>query len=121
MSCVQLGDTFYWKEGGHLWIVISDPAAPAGEFIIVNLTTDIFRAGRECVLQPNDHQWISEETYVSFGDAKRLGAKEELNLAQQLTLGTIKRHSPMNAVVLRKIVVAGKQTKAMAEEDKALL
>lgn len=73
---IQLGDTFYWKDGGHLWVVISDPSAHQGEFVIVNLTGDLFRAGRECVLQVGDHQWVTKETYVYYGLAKKMGSKK---------------------------------------------
>jgi hypothetical protein len=121
VSCVQLGDTFYWKEGGHLWVVISNPDTHAGEFVIVNLTKDVFRAGKDCELHPADHKWITGSTYVSFGDARKLGVKEEINLTEQISLGTIKRHLPLSAALIQKIVAAGKKSKAMSEEYKALL
>lgn len=66
---MQIGDTYLWSEGGHLWVVVSDPNLHKGEFIAVNLTKDAFRAGKECELNIGDHQWIKEKTYVSFGDA----------------------------------------------------
>ena len=121
MACVQLGDTFYWKEGGHLWIVISDPQAHGGEFIVVNLTKDAFRAGKECELQPNEHKWITVKTYVSFRDAQKYGAKEEVNLAKQIALGTIKKHLPVSTVLLQKIVNIGKQSKTLSDGYKVFL
>lgn len=121
MACVQLGDTFYWKEGGHLWIVISDPQSHGGEFVIVNLTKDAFRAGTECELQPTDHKWVTDKTYVSYRDARKLGAREDANLAEQIALGTIKKHLPVSASLLQKIVTVGKQTKTLSDGFKALL
>jgi hypothetical protein len=110
---MQIGDTFLWNEGGHLWVVISDPSTHAGEFIAVNLTKDEFRAGKECELAPGDHQWIREKTFVSFGDAMRYAPKNALNLEKQIALGTMKRHYPMKHSVLQKIIAAAKVSKAI--------
>ena len=63
----QLGDAFLFGLHSHLWIVISEPAKHAGNFVIVNLTTDVFRAGKECELGLGDHEWIIQKCYVSFG------------------------------------------------------
>lgn len=118
---IQLGDTYYWKDGGHLWVVISDPAKHCGEFVAVNLTTDVFRAGKECELNVGDHKWISKKTYVCFGDAMKLGPKEESNLQAQIAIGTMKMHSPMNPSVLAKVIAKGKITKSLADDLKAYL
>lgn len=118
---MQIGDTFCWSEGGHLWVVISDPGSHAGDFIAVNLTKDVFRAGKECELSPGDHQWIKEKTFVSFGDAMRYAPKNALNLEKQITLGTIRRHCPMKQSVLQKIIAAAKISKSIPEDFKALL
>ena len=110
---MQLGDTFILGQGGHLWIVISDPGKHAGKFIIVNLTTDVFRAGKDCELNPGDHQWITAKSYVNFGDAREVSPKEEAKIVAYMAAGTIKKHFPMNSVILQKIVAAGKQSKAL--------
>lgn len=116
---LQIGDTFYWKEGGHLWVVISDPTK--GECVIANLTKDVFRAGKECVLSPGEHRWISSKTYVSFGDARCMGVTEMANLAKQIALGTIKMHDQMSQVTLKKIVQAAMISNAIPEGLKAYL
>ncbi len=113
---IQLGDTFYWKDGGHLWVVISDPAAHGGEFVIVNLTKDVFVAGKECELNVGDHKWISMKTYANYGKAKKLGPQEEANLIKQIAAGTIKMHYPMGKAILAKIVAAGKVSRAIPIE-----
>ena len=118
---MKLGDTFYWRDGGHLWVVVSDPALHSGEFVIVNLTKDVFRAGMECPLAPGEHRWITQTTYVTFGDARKMGPKEEANLAVQITLGTIRMHSPVSLAVLTKIISAGKVSKAIPEALKTYL
>jgi hypothetical protein len=110
---IKIGDTFFWKDGGHLWVVISDPTIHAGEFVIVNLTGNQSRAGKECILVVGDHKWITKETYVNFGDAKKMGPTEEANLSQQISAGTMKMHVPMSATTLVKIIAAGKVSKAI--------
>jgi hypothetical protein len=118
---IQLGDTFYWKDGGHLWVVISDPNLHGGEFVIVNLTKDVFLAGKECELNPADHKWIIAKTYVYYGKARKVALTEAAKLLEQITLGTIKKHLPMAAHVLSKIITAGKTSKAISEDLKAYL
>jgi hypothetical protein len=110
---MQIGDTFYWGEGGHLWVVISDPESNDGEFIAVNLTTDVFRAGKECELSVGDHRWVTGKTYVSFGDALKIGPKEALNLEKSIKSGAIRTHYPMKSTVLLKIISAAKISKAL--------
>jgi hypothetical protein len=118
---MQLGDTFVLGAGGHLWIVISDSTKHGGHFIIVNLTTDVFRAGTECVLNPGDHPWITQTCYVSFGDARSVNPQEEAKIVGYMATRVITQHHPMKASVLQKIIAAGKLTKAMSNADKALL
>jgi hypothetical protein len=118
---IQLGDTFYWKDGGHLWVVVSDPNLHGGEFVIVNLTKDVFLAGKECELNPGDHTWIIAKTYVYYGKARKVGLKEAANLLRQITLGTIKKHIPIDPNILNKIIAAGKTSKAISEDLKMYL
>jgi hypothetical protein len=113
---MQIGDTFYWGEGGHLWVVISDPNCHNGECIVVNLTKDVYRAGKECELNIGDHRWITEKTYVSYSDAQKYGPKEAANLQKGIASGVIRTHYPMKSTVLQKIINAAKQSTALSEE-----
>ena len=81
---VQLGDTFLLGQASHLWVVISDPKKHAGEFVLVNITTDAFRAGKDCELNVGDHQWIRHKSYVNFGDARKVTPQEEANFRRQM-------------------------------------
>ncbi len=55
MSSMQAGDTFIMGDGGHLWVVISDPAKHDGTFIIVNLKTTVpIRTCQQC-----GHTWAA--------------------------------------------------------------
>ena len=118
---VQLGDTFLFGQGSHLWIVISDPAKNNGEFVIVNLTTDVFRAGKDCEMNVSEHQWIRQKCYVSFGDARKVTAKEAARIQQLISQNQIQQHFPMRTAVIKKIVASGINSKALATELKALL
>jgi hypothetical protein len=110
---MQIGETFVMGEGGHLWIVISDPIKHANEFIIVNITTKVERAGTDCELVPGDHPFITDLSYVTYGDARRVTPQQEVLLVQSMNSGAIIRHAPMRQSVLNKIVAAGKTSTAL--------
>jgi hypothetical protein len=119
---MRLGDTFLLGPGSHLYIVISDPAKHDDYFIIVNLTTDEFRAGKECVLNRGDHQWCTATySYVTFGDARMVSPKEEALMNKHLASGAMRRHFPMKSAILQRIIAAAKTSKAMSEELKTYL
>jgi hypothetical protein len=118
---VQIGDTFLFGEGSHLWIVISDPAQNHGDFVIVNLTKNEFRAGKDCELNVGEHQWIKEKCYVSFGDARKVTPIEAARIQALISQDQIKQHFPMRANIIHKIVQAGLKSKALTPELKALL
>jgi translation initiation factor IF-2 len=109
----QIGDSFVIGTGGHLWIVISDPTQHNGEYIIVNLTTDEFRAGNDCELNPGDHQWVTEKCFVSFGDARKVTPAENAKITAHMATKVIRKQFPVSASVLQKIVAAGKKSKAL--------
>jgi|SRR5271157_1402856 len=117
---MQLGETFVMGTGGHLWIVISDPVAHP-ECIIVNITSDVFRAGKECELGPGDHPFITDKSYISFGDAKKVTPEAEAKLQQCVESGLVTRHAVMRRSVLDRIVAAGKVSKALRTEYRAYL
>ncbi len=120
MPSLRRGDTFYWSEGGHLWVIISEPNS-SGIFVAVNITKDWFRAGKECELSPGEHPWVKYTSYISFGDALRIGPAEHANLAKSIEEGEIKMHAAVTEQLLQKIIDAGKKSKALAEDLIALL
>ena len=55
----------------HLWIVLSDIRNHNGYGLIVNLSTDEIRTGKECPITRNEHPWLTEPTsWVCYGDAR---------------------------------------------------
>ena len=104
----------------HLWFVISDPIANGGTFIIVNLTTDEVRAGRECVLTPGDHEWIRETCFVTFGDALEITPALSENIDK--LIGTkVLMQGPLRNDVLERIVNAAKCSTAIPVSFKRYL
>jgi len=89
-------------------------------FIVVNATTNEFRAGRECVLFPEDHEWIRSECFISFGDALEIRPETERNITA-LIGKSIHLQKPLTEAVLLRIVEAAKQSKAMAVAFKKYL
>jgi hypothetical protein len=112
-SVATIGDSFVVGPGGHLWIVVSDPAKHNGEYIIVNLTTDEFRAGKDCELNPGDHQWITDKCFVSFGDARKVSPAEDAQIAAHMATKAIRKQFPVAAAIMQKIIAAGKKSKAL--------
>ena len=109
----HIGDSFVIGQGGHLWVVISDPTQHNGEYIIVNLTTDQFRAGGDCELKPADHPWITNKCFVSFGDARKVTPAEDAKITAHMATKAIRKQFPVSAAVLQKIVTAAKKSKAL--------
>ena len=122
---MNLGDTFLMSvppnfDCDHLFIVISDPALHQGTFIIVNLTTDQFRSGNECILTIGDHPWITRQCFVTFTDAIEI-TPQHLQTIQAFVGSRITPQPPLSAAVLAKIVNAAKQSKAIPQAFKQYL
>jgi len=96
----------------HLFFVISDPLKNGGIYHIVNITTDQIRAGKECVLNVGDHEWIIEESFVTFGDAREIDLKMSKGL-DSLIGSKIKMRARLKPAVLERIVTAAKVSKAI--------
>jgi len=124
---MQLGDTFLMPCPGfipkipHLWIVISDPAKCGGFFVMVNLTKNVNRAGKDCELNIGDHQWVDQKCYVNFADALEITPIQEKMINQLIASKAITMHFPIDGNVLQRIIEAGKQSKALAPKYKKYL
>lgn len=112
---MRLGDTFLMpiptQDCDHLWIVISDPETHGGTFIIVNVTGDYFRAGKECVLEAKDHPWIAKECFVTFADALEITPQHSAHL-DQLIGKLVKMQGLLEITVLQRIIDCAKKSKA---------
>jgi len=73
----EIGDTYFNKVidcrgvSPHLWIVISDPKKDPENIVMVNITTHLDNALRECLLFPSDYpSFIKEPSYVHYKEAQ---------------------------------------------------
>jgi len=112
---MKLGDAFTMAvppryDTPHLFFVISDPSQNGGVYVIVNITSDYIRAGKECVLNVGDHDWITTLSYVAFRDAREIDPS--LNL-DSLVGTLIKMQKPLRAEVLKAVVDAAKASKGI--------
>ncbi|MGO9636807.1 MAG: hypothetical protein ACLPSO_02575 [Terracidiphilus sp.] len=64
----------------------------------------------------DDHRWIKEKTYISFGDALKISSKEMLNLEKGIKSGAIRTHYPMKPAVLQRIITAAKHSISLRPE-----
>jgi hypothetical protein len=114
---MKLGDAFTMAvppryDVPHLFFVISDPAKNGGIYHIVNLTTDYIRAGKECVLNVGDHEWITKTSYVTFRDAREIDTK--LGMAIDSLVGNmVQMQRALRADILQKIIEAAKVSRSM--------
>jgi hypothetical protein len=114
---MKLGDVFTMGvppryEVPHLFFVITDPLKNDGVYHIVNITTDQLRAGKECILEVGDHEWITETSFVSFADMREIDLAKSANL-QALIGKAVKMRQCLKPTILEKIVAAGKISKAI--------
>jgi hypothetical protein len=110
---IQMGDTFVMGLGGHLWIVLSDPAKNCGNFIMANLTSDRRRAGTDCEVNVGEHKWVTHKCFVNFGDAKEVTPQQAAELQKFIRGGVIEKHFPMEQSILQRITAAAKISKAL--------
>jgi hypothetical protein len=122
---MKLGDAFTMAvppnyDTPHLFFVISDPSKNGGTFVVVNITSDYIRAGRECVLTPHDHDWITKESYISFRDAMEIDVKKALSI--DALMGTcVKKQTALRNGTLQRVVEAARASKGIPIKLKALL
>lgn len=113
---MQLGDSFLMPTPGHsfdhLWIVISDPKAHNGTFVIANLTSDALRAGGECVLNVGDHRFINVKCYVNFADAMEIDTQKAACI-EALVGKKITMHDPLDSQLIEKILGIAKNSKSL--------
>ena len=122
---MKLGDAFRWGQPPkikvqHLFFVISDPTLHGGTFVVVNITKDHIRAGRDCILQVGDHPWITGESFVSFRDARLITPSEEISLSALIGTQVIIEQA-LDSAVLARIVQAAKVTRSLAPVFKQYL
>jgi hypothetical protein len=119
---MNIGDAFLMSVAPrhipHLYFVISDKNKNSGTFIIVNITGDRFRSGKECVLNLGDHPWIKKESFVSFADALEINPSNYRRIQRLIVQKKIKLQPSLRPEILAKIVDAAKESDAIPENFK---
>src|SRR5208337_4983157 len=78
----------------------SDPAKCGGFFVMVNLTKNVNRAGKDCELNIGDHQWVDQKCYVNFADALEITPIQEKMINQLIASKAITMHFPIDCFAL---------------------
>lgn len=69
---MKAGDTFHAQAPSstkqHLYIVLTDPDAN-GKVVVANVTSQADGKDQSCVLQPNDHPFVTKESVINYADA----------------------------------------------------
>lgn len=84
---MQAGDCFIFRsgnDGGHLWVVISDPYKDKDRVLIANLSTIRGRQLEDlsCVIEPGEHTRVTVKSHVAFSHA-RVYTDHQLNVMEQ--------------------------------------
>ena len=100
---MQAGDTFLLKakavEGGHPWILISDPHA--GLVVIVNITAWTAYKDQSCILEAGEDGIVKKRSIVSYRDATIVADAKLIELEKS---GEIIVTSPVSRETLTKIL-----------------
>jgi hypothetical protein len=113
------GDAFI--RNGHVWFLLSDPAANKGRVLCANITSfDEECTDDECFLTPQDYSWIKHQSVVAFSRAKVWDAAIISKCIQD---GKLKCPHPKSlpASTISKIVEIALLSRELSEEQKAYL
>jgi hypothetical protein len=104
---VKAGDTILIPLPGtsldsHLWMVLSDPDAN-GECVLVNFTS--WRADKDqaCVVEVEEHPYVTRKTCVNYRDAKICKAAD---LDALIAASKLRNHSALSPALLVRILSA---------------
>ena len=96
---MEAGDTFRYGQGGHLWVVVSEPATDPAHVVIVNMTTDR-GIDRSCILNAGDHPFVDHPTCMRY-DMARIVTNAALE--RHVSSYAIRLHERVSADVLERI------------------
>lgn len=115
---MNAGDAYKWSWGGHIWVVISDPAQDPDQVLIVNFTENRAWQDKSCVVTVGDHPSIYKETCVFYAKAQ-LSSNLELDAA--VASGQIVLDEPVSQSLLEQIRLGAAKSNRLAFKHKDLL
>lgn len=103
----SLGDTFWAGEvakdlNGHLCVILSDPARNPEQVLIVALTTWEDYKDDSCMLDTDDHPFISHLSCVAYDILPHPVSLQQLE--SLMAEGLIKKREPLDQGVLAKML-----------------
>ncbi|MCX7011798.1 MAG: hypothetical protein NTW86_04405 [Candidatus Sumerlaeota bacterium] len=103
----------------HIWVVLSDPSANAGEILMVNLTTLRDRSVDEaCILGPADYSLLTHRSTVAYSRSESGKADA---LQQSVERGGFRIISPVPPATLAKIIEGARNSPELSPAKKKLL
>ncbi|SRR5581483_9402754 len=97
----------------HLWIVITEPQSPDFQCVIVSVTDRQKKPDQTVVLRPGDHQFITKESIIWYGDARFADTRW---LDELIRRGTAKRRDPCSPELLGRIQAGVKVSRFIAKK-----
>jgi hypothetical protein len=102
---VKLGDTFRFddssEDGGHLFVVISDPQIQPDKVLVTSVTT--LHEGvrdRSCVIEAGEHPQIRRRSCMFYDDTYLTTARR---LAQFAAWGDVVVHEPFDLDLMERV------------------
>jgi hypothetical protein len=107
------GDTFLMGvlkgRKKHLWVVISDPKKHNGIRLIVDLSTDPDRTGKECPILYGEHPWLTEPvSWLCYADAAPIPDNRWHLILAGIPSQFVIPERPMPTITLGKIIAGAK-------------
>src|SRR5438067_1365495 len=75
MIGMEAGTTFLLAKeheiiDNHLWVILSDPQTFPDQVVIVSVTTHAPKKDQACVIEQNEHPWVTHRSCISFAHSK---------------------------------------------------
>ena len=103
----------------HIWVVLSDPTANAGEILMVNLTTLRDSSIDEaCVLGPADYALLTHQSTVAY--SRSVSGKADA-LQQSVERGGFRIITPVPPKTLAEMIEGARNSPELSPAKKKLL
>jgi len=114
------GDTFRSERAPrHIWVVLTDPAANGGKFLLVNMTS--LRDScidDSCVLQPSDYELLSHATTIAYS---RAWVANDQGLQALVSSRDFLPIPSVPAPTLEKMIAGARASRQLAPDKRKLL
>jgi hypothetical protein len=116
---IRRGLTLLSSEGGHVWVVLTDPAKTGGNVLIVNFTT--YRAHRhagEEIFSSSDYSGLSHDSIVLFAKA---GDGTASQVADAISASLFRQIPDIPNKTLCRVMRAGKRSPDLSAARRLLI